>query len=339
MGRQLWIDLLRGFCMLMIIFDHTEICFTGNNIIPYELYVPDVLMAFFFLSGYLFYRSQGFDVRHKLMSVMRSLVMPYFMFVTVLAVPKAFLHGYGIAVSAMAWQIVSGQESWFIAALTISNIVFSLVLWLTKEKPPALMLFVVVAMALNIMVGSGKMLFAPDYWHVNEAAIALFFIILGYLCHRYCGLLLLHLKNGKRAIAILVLLTALMCMKCYTYCHLEHSVSIYSLVWPYGSLLSVTASVILLFILFSMAPRGKQFRDTFAVHALSWVGRHSLVYYFFCSGIPTALAVALAKTGYAYQGHHWEVIPVFFINVVIITCVAWVIYRYFPWMTGKRRQA
>lgn len=339
MVRQLWIDLLRGFCMLMIIFDHTEICFTGKNIIPYELYVPDVLMTFFFLSGYLFYRPQGFGIRHKIMSVLKLLVMPYFMFVTLLAVPKAFLHGYGIVVSTMAWQIVSGQESWFIAALTISEIVFSFVLWLTKDNMPVLMLFVAAAMALNIMFGSGYMSFAPDFWHINEAAIALFFIILGYICHRYFELLSLHLKNVNLGIIISVLLTALLCMKCYTYGHLEHSVSVYALVWPHGSLLSVTVSVMLLFILFSMAPRGKRFTDKFAVYALLWIGRHSIVYYFFCSGIPTALTVVLAKAGYTFQGHHWEVIPIFFINVVIITFVAWIVYRYFPCMTGKRRQA
>lgn len=171
----------------MIIFDHTEICFTGQNIIPYELYVPDVLMTFFFLSGYLFYRPQGFDVRHKLMSVLRSLVMPYFIFVTLLAIPKAFLHGNTVEVSAMVWRIVSGQESWFIAALVVCELVFSLILWFTHMKVPFLMVFLVAAIALNIVVGSGNMLFAQDYWHVNEASIALTFIVLGYLCHRYCG--------------------------------------------------------------------------------------------------------------------------------------------------------
>lgn len=45
--------------MLAIIFDHTEICFTGDNIVPYRMYVPDVLMAFFFLSGSLL-SSRGF---------------------------------------------------------------------------------------------------------------------------------------------------------------------------------------------------------------------------------------------------------------------------------------
>ncbi len=320
----------------MIIFDHTEMCFTGKNIIPYELYVPDVLMTFFFLSGYLFYRLDGFQVRHKLISVLQSLVLPYFIFVTLLAVPKAFLHGNALMVSEMIWKIISGQESWFIAALVVCELVFSLILWLTKEKVPILMVFLAIAMALNIMVGSGNILLVTDYWHINEASIALPFIIFGYLCHRYCGSI--HLKKEKRAIAISVLLIALLCMKWYTYGHLEHSVSVYALVWPYCSLLSVTVSVTLLFILFSMIPHGKAFAGTVVVRALSWVGRHSIVYYFFCSGIPTALTIALAKAGYVYQGHHWEVIPIFFLNTLLITVVVWTVYRYSPWMTGKRRQ-
>lgn len=73
--RLLWIDLLRGFLMLAIIFDHTEICFTGDNIVPYRMYVPDVLMAFFFLSGYLFYRPEGFRLRHKLHSWLRGVYL------------------------------------------------------------------------------------------------------------------------------------------------------------------------------------------------------------------------------------------------------------------------
>ncbi len=295
-------------------------------------------MAFFFLSGYLFYRPQGFNVRHKLMSVFRSLVMPYFIFVTLLALPKAFLHGNAVVVSTMAWRIVSGQESWFISALAVCELVFSLILWLTKEKMPGLMVFLVVAMTLNIVVGSGNMLLVTDYWHINEASISFIFIIFGYLCHRYCRLLSFHLRKGKYAIAVSMFIVALLCMKCYTYGHLEHSVAVNVLVWPRGSLLSVSLSVMLLFILFSRIPQGQMHNDNVAVNALSWVGRHSLVYYFFSSGIPTALTIALARAGYVYQGHHWEVIPIFFLNTLIITGVVWIVYRYFPWMTGKLRQ-
>ncbi|WP_390892520.1 OpgC domain-containing protein, partial [Prevotella melaninogenica] len=51
--RVHWIDMLRGFCMLSILLDHTEIYYTGGNLIPYDWYVSNVLIVFFFLSGYL----------------------------------------------------------------------------------------------------------------------------------------------------------------------------------------------------------------------------------------------------------------------------------------------
>ena len=53
MQRKIWIDNLRGFCMLAILLDHTEIYYTGENVIDYNLYVANVLIVFFMLSGYL----------------------------------------------------------------------------------------------------------------------------------------------------------------------------------------------------------------------------------------------------------------------------------------------
>ena len=42
------IDNMRGFCMMAILLNHTEIYYSGNNIIPYSMYTSNVLMAFFF---------------------------------------------------------------------------------------------------------------------------------------------------------------------------------------------------------------------------------------------------------------------------------------------------
>ena len=49
--RKHWIDLLRGICMIAILLDHTEIYYTGDNIINYNFYVVNVLLTFFFISG------------------------------------------------------------------------------------------------------------------------------------------------------------------------------------------------------------------------------------------------------------------------------------------------
>lgn len=45
-----WIDSARGLCMTAILYDHTEIYYANDNIIPYEMYVINALTAF---SSYL----------------------------------------------------------------------------------------------------------------------------------------------------------------------------------------------------------------------------------------------------------------------------------------------
>lgn len=76
--REHWIDMLRGLCMLSILLDHTEIYYTGGNLIPYDWYVSNVLIVFFFLSGYLMYKQQGFSLRRKMVSIGRSLLLSLF---------------------------------------------------------------------------------------------------------------------------------------------------------------------------------------------------------------------------------------------------------------------
>lgn len=65
MERITWIDLLRGFSMMAILWFHTEVYYAGSDVIPYVLYVDNVLAVFFFISGYLFKNSKPFDPKKK----------------------------------------------------------------------------------------------------------------------------------------------------------------------------------------------------------------------------------------------------------------------------------
>ena len=64
--RKHWIDLLRGFCMVAILLDHTEIYYTGDNIIGYNYYVANVNVALLFDSGNLFFKHTPFTPQIKL---------------------------------------------------------------------------------------------------------------------------------------------------------------------------------------------------------------------------------------------------------------------------------
>ena len=132
--RQLWIDMLRGGCMLAILLDHTEIYYTGTNIIPYTLYVPNALCVFFFLSGYLFFKPQGFSLCAKLVSITRGIILPYFIFTSLIAVPKALVHDHFTSLASLTYDIVSGQASWFVAALAVAEVLFAGFLHITRGK-------------------------------------------------------------------------------------------------------------------------------------------------------------------------------------------------------------
>ena len=78
--RKHWADVVRGICMTAILYDHTDIYYSDTNVLPYELYVPNALTAFFILSGYLMYKRSGFCLKNKIRSIMKGLLLPYLIF-------------------------------------------------------------------------------------------------------------------------------------------------------------------------------------------------------------------------------------------------------------------
>ena len=98
------------------------------------------------------YKQQGFSLKHKLTSIGRSLLLPYFLFTIVLALPKAFAHGHSLDWESLLLLILTGRASWFIAALIVSEIVFSLFLWITRGKVIALLILSLCAFVVSLKV-------------------------------------------------------------------------------------------------------------------------------------------------------------------------------------------
>ena len=322
--------------MLAIIFDHTEICFTGDNIVPYRMYVPDVLMAFFFLSGYLFYRPEGFRLRHKLHSWLRGVLMPYFIFTSALALPKAWLHGDGGSISDLLLTILTGQGSWFIASLAVAELLFCFLLWLSRARWRWLAGAGLFAVALAYGFGTRRLAFEANWWHVNEAVVALPFLLLGYMVHRFDSLGT-RWRLGLFALLLMLSLPVNVLVASSSW----PSVLVGALVLPRLFLVKNALSVLLLYLLFTISQRDGvrwvELMPRWLAAMVSWTGRRSIVYYFYSSGVPTALTAVFSRLGYTYRGCYAEVLVVFFLNLLLITLVTWAIYRYLPWTTGRRK--
>src|SRR5574344_1793157 len=180
--REAWIDMPRGVCMLAILLDHTEIYYTDGNIVPYSLYVLNALIIFFAISGYLMFKHEGFALHKKVKSIVHTLIIPYFIYATIIALPKTVVHGNSIDRISMAQDIVMGNASWFVTALVIAELIFGLVLWWSHGGIRIIMITSVGCFFTSTFTVPGN----PDFpWNIPNALQAQLFLCGGYITARY----------------------------------------------------------------------------------------------------------------------------------------------------------
>lgn len=318
--RKHWIDLLRGFCMIAILLDHTELYYTGVNIIDYNFYVVNALTIFFMLSGYLMYKETGFDVKKKIKSIARSLLLPYLIFSFLISLSKAWVYGNDINLIEIFTQIILGKSSWFVAALILSEFVFTVVLWISRGNIIAIAMTGIIGFILSISLSQGNQ---PYIWQFDNSMQALLFLCVGYTYHRYEKVF----NPINHPIYIALLLILLICIKIA-----EHFMGVNMMIWyidinnyPFF-LLDVLTCCLCLIHLCKRLPVCKY---------VEWTGEHSLVYYFLCGGVPLIISKLMIKVGLVYQRNYLYVMTAFVFVYIVTTIITWLIYRYLPFMAGK----
>ncbi len=319
--------------MLAILLDHTEIYYTGANIVPYDLYVADALVIFFFLSGYLMYKGSPCRLSHRLGKVCRSLLLPYFIFTTVMALPKALAHGV-ISLSTVLdgevdgliapfLPVLLGQASWFIAALAVGEVVFSLLLWISRGKAWLLCTLSVVAFLGSAVLSEQRAVYP---WQVNNGLQAVLFLCAGWFWHRWEPFL--HRFHTLSSSFFLFVL--LIGMKVYAF-----RAGVHTMLWPIaiGSYPLFLADAVVSVLLAASVSRHLP-----VCRPIEWVGAHSIVYYFLCGGIPLCVSILLQWADMGYQGQYYRVLAAYAAVCAFSTLAVWAVYRYLPFITGKMRK-
>lgn len=322
MQRKVWIDNLRGFCMLAILLDHTEIYYTGENVIDYNLYVANVLIVFFILSGYLMYKTT-FNIKHKLYSIFRTLFIPYIVFTTAMYIPKNIIHSNGIDFVEMTKNILMGQASWFIAALIIAELIFLIGIWISKGKNMPLAIMGVLGFGLSIYLSFKNQTY---FWQLDNALQALLFLYIGYLYHQYESII----NTINKMPYTLLLFLLLIGIKIY-----EYNIQMDMLIWH----IHITNYPIFLIdsMIFSLMAI-QLFQNLPPIKWLSWIGKHSIVYYFLCGGIPLITSKLLHYIGLNYDGNYLYILLAFSCVCIITTLITYFIYKYTPLIAGKYEQ-
>jgi fucose 4-O-acetylase-like acetyltransferase len=350
--RLQWIDHVRGVLMLFILLFHTEVYYASHELIPYHIYVQDVLAMFFFISGYLFQSGTCFSLSHKLRSVFTRLLLPYFLFTLLMAPLKLLAYGTALTsdnVFASLCEIVQGQASWFIAALIVAELVLALVISVsdTLVKP-----LLIISLCLSGFMPIGGDSAFCNLWHWQEALLALPIICCGYITRRHedhsdsetnhlfdChfsrkALLLL----SALSLTLLALLKLLECHMGYTLTFSVINVSNYFVFYA-----DIALSLITLFAAikafsdsnhsytvsnqsFSGSYPHTNYFQPFIKHTLrliSFTGRHSLIYYFLCGGVPLLLSRQFTIIGFPYRGSYISVLLLFLLVYLVTTTIVW----------------
>lgn len=329
MERKGWIDRARGTGMVLILLFHTSMYYAGSDIPPYAMYVENALAMFFFLSGYLFVpniaesgttghswcaQSATPDAGRKLRSILQKLVVPYLIYTPTIAVLKSFAYGTPINPMEIAARVVSGEASWFVSSLIVTEALFLVVVLISRGK--------LLVTAILCTLPCVAVAYDADVTPLSTLKVSLIALVIFFLGHafRRCE----HVIDSMHATSYIPLFMLLAIIKVYEYVG-GVSMTFYVIrIDSFTLFFTDTAlSSLCLVWLCKRLP---------AMRLLEYTGSHSLVYYFICGGVP--LVVGRLMPEYTEGGFHM-LAAAFVIVYLCSTAIVWAIYKWIPWTTGK----
>lgn len=316
--RIAWVDMARGLCMTAILLFHSEKYYVGEEIIPYALYVDNAIILFFFVSGYLFQNPQkAISVPHKLRSVLRTMIIPYFVFTLILALPKALAHD-DTSIAEVLTRILTGHASWFIAALIVCQLLFLAVLRIGRGRIRVMFIasalpYLLIALLYGLMPSDTWR--DLNLWCWQNACLLLFFLFGGFLYRR-----MEHRLAWMQRPGVIMLMSVVLIFLKYAIWRENWMLTLQPVNVTSFTLLLIDGSLgIIVFI--------GIIRHLPSIRLVSFTGRHSLYYYFICGGVPFTVSKAMETVGFSYQGIYPQVMMVFVMVYLISTIVVGIINR------------
>ena len=124
--RYDWADFMKGILMFLVILYHSEVYYGLGHTWSW-VFGPFFLSGFFFVSGYLFTKDiTNVSLKAKVKQTFRAIIIPYFIFVVLLAIPKVLI-GHAM-LKQIIIDILMFRASWFVIAIAVMQLLFAIVL-------------------------------------------------------------------------------------------------------------------------------------------------------------------------------------------------------------------
>lgn len=334
-----WINALKAICIVFIYVHHSEFYCAHNLGVVRALYKPFFTNAFFFVSGYLLFRKQLSNTvselnRHDWMSnyggaflknVLFKLVIPTMLFTAITFAPKLLLRGGEVTWVDGIKTVILGEAYWFTCALVVSEIVLFFVL-LTRAKTiwPYLITGVITLLISIALNHFGVRFFDNDSapWYYKSGLVATLFLALGGLYWKYEDIIDHFFKEWRRIFIVVLLAFYLVIMLYFSDC--VKCIITNGTINGLGIVMMLVSTWILVFIC----------KHIPEIRLITYVGRHSIGFYFFCGAIPNILAMLLSRFGLASSITTTLICSL--LSIVFACPIVYLVNRYFPFVFDFR---
>lgn len=305
-----WINTGRAICMICVFVLHSESRF-GIDTFRYSYYfMPFFLTLFFFISGYLFLGNDTINYAKKVKSIFGKMIWPYFIFTSLIWIPKMLKYGKDISLYEYFVDVFGGTASWFIAALIVAQLV---VLLVTK-------IFNIAFTHKYLLLGGILFLFSC-YLRQKYPSSFPWFYQLGLLniIYLFMGASYRRIEN-KMVKYYTIKNLVLMTLSYFLLMKIDLNYFVFDF-WTRASFdfIESVIGIVMMLNLCYLLPK---------IDVISYMGRNSIVFYFLSGASPTII-------GYLFNILHFPhsysmVLLVSFFSLMIIYPVTYILKRYLP---------
>lgn len=320
-----WVDMGKGICMSLVIYFHSQIYY-ANDFSSSFWFLPFYLSFFFFIAGYLFPWDRDIDLKQSLIHLFRRVILPYFIFTSIVWFPKALVHGNSIDILNGIENIVLGRASWFVTAYIVAQLLLLVIRKVTKSMT---VLWAIGSVCVLSSFFLRDVIEAPTPWRFLIGFSAFFYIMAGITFKKYEKLFYRCYSSTITMVLFAILYGILIFFNQYYWNFNGNMLNEANVSWSLIGYLVISLTGIFSFILVV--------KSLPTWRPMLFVGRYSLVYYFLNGGVILLLSMVFRHWELLlYNGNHIRIIVFTTLSIIIISACTSAIVRFMPWMIGQR---
>lgn len=334
-NRLFWIDAVKAICMICVYLVHSRVYYGGSGIDYGYIVLPFYVNAFFFVSGYLFFRKYMMDFnilrnykleayKKALNNTLFRLIIPALLFSTFIYLPKMLFHSKELKVNNFFFDVFGGISFWFTSALAVAQVVL-LTLFLTRKRTigfyvGSTFILFLIGLFLNFQrVSTDSETFFP--WFYKTGLVYTFIISLGGLYQQYED----KINKWSRMYLPILFLGYILIIG---FNWKTHAINVFGLS-GICNFWGICVTICGVALIVAVAKK---------IHESDWlvfIGRNSIILYFF-SGVLPALWASIIKR-VVVSDYYGMAVVIMLLSMISGYCITWGIVRYLPFLIDLRK--